>query len=214
MACCCPEACAAGGFFSRFARRYRRRYQRRGLEKTQRQLVDGLEHRGLAGARLLEIGSGVGYLHQFLLKKGAASAVGVDLSDRMLAEARAAADEQGLDERVEYRIGDFVALAPEIQPADVTLLDKVVCCYPDPESLVKASIAKTQRVYALTFPRDRVVTRVGVEVMAFLLRLAGSRFRSYVHDPRRIENWITEGGLRKVYEAQTPIWLTQVYVRA
>lgn len=213
MACCCPEACAAADFFSRFARRYRKLYRRKGLERTQRQLVAGLKKEGITGARLLEIGCGVGYLHQQLLKQGAAGAIGVDLSDRMIAEARAAAAEQGLADRVDYRVGDFVFLAPQLPAGDVTLLDKVVCCYPDARSLIETSLAKTDRLYALTFPRDRILTRFGVAAMALLLRLAGSRFRSYVHDPRAIEAWITGHGWRKACEAQTPVWLTQVYVR-
>lgn len=61
---------------------------------------------------------------------------------------------------------------------------------------------------------DRRLTRAGVRVLGLLLWLARSTFRSYVHDPRRIEGWITATGFKKRYENQTAIWLTQVYVRA
>ena len=168
---------------------------------------------GIAGARLLEIGCGVGYLHQQLLRDGAQRTLGVDISEEMLGQARELARAAGLADRAEYRQGDFVEIADGIAGADVTLLDKVVCCYPDAETLVTKSLAKTRRVYALTYPRDHVLNRVGVRVLGFFLWLVRSTFRSYVHDPRRIEGWIAVAGFKKRYENQTFIWLTQVYVR-
>ncbi len=213
MHCCSVETCGIGRFFSRFARRYQRRYRRKGLEQSQRQLIEGVE-RHIIGSSLLEIGCGVGYLHQSLLKAGAASALGIDLSGAMLAEAKRLAAEQGLGDRTEYREGDFVDLAESTPSADVTLLDKVVCCYPDAAALVRSSIAKTRRVYALTYPRDRAITRLGTALAAAILRLFGSRFRAYVHDPAAIESWISSAGFCKRYQKETFVWLTQVYVRA
>ena len=213
MSCCCPQAGGIGRCFSRFAGFYRRHYRRRGLENTQRQMVEGLRAAGIADASLLEIGCGVGYLHQALLKQGAARALGVDLSDRMLEQARTLAAEQGLTQRTEYRVGDFVALAPALAAADITLLDKVVCCYPDAESLLSAALDKTRRVCALTYPRGHLLNRIAVALGAWVLKLVRSQFRAYVHDPRMIEARIVARGFRKSYQNQTAIWLTQVYVR-
>jgi magnesium-protoporphyrin O-methyltransferase len=214
MPCCChAQVCGTGRFFSRFARRYRKRYLKKGLEDSQRQFVEGVMQAGIAGATLLEIGCGIGYLHQSLLEQGATRAVGVDMSDRMLAEARSLARERGLSERTAYHQGDFVELAESLPDADVTLLDKVVCCYPDAEALVNRSLARTRRVYALTYPRDRTINRIGVALMRFALWLVRSPFRNYVHDPRIIESRIAAAGFHKRYENHTFIWLTQVYVR-
>jgi SAM-dependent methyltransferase len=81
---CCPHALAAGRLFSFFARRYRKRFARRGLEPSQRQLLAGLDAVGYAHASVLEIGCGVGHLHQTLLERGARDAIGVDLAPAML----------------------------------------------------------------------------------------------------------------------------------
>ena len=213
MSCCCVSSGGIGKFFGHFARRYRRRHERRGFETTQRQLLEGLHQAEVAGSRLLEIGCGVGYLHRQLLRDGAMRALGVDISEAMLVQARELARAAGLADRAEYRQGDFVELAGDIGSVDVTVLDKVVCCYPDAEALVTKSLAKTRRVYALTYPRDHLLNRVGVRVLGLLLWLVRSTFRSYVHDPRRIEGWIAAAGFKKRYENQTVIWLTQVYVR-
>lgn len=212
MYCCCPHARSAGRLFSFFARRYRRRFERRGFERSQRQLIAGLSQAGFAGAQILEIGSGVGHLHQSLLERGAAGAVGIDLAPRMIEEARRWARDRDVADRVRYLEGDFMALAHEIEPADVTVLDKVVCCYPDAEGLVGRSLEKTRRVYALTYPRDRWYVRAAMAVGALFLWLLRSDFRPYVHSPARIEGWITDAGFTKRYEATTLVWLTQVYV--
>ncbi len=173
----------------------------------------GLAEAGFAGARVLEIGSGVGHLHQSLLEQGAASAVGIDLAPRMIEEAERWAADRGLADRTRYIEGDFMALVQAVEPADVTVLDKVVCCYPDADGLVHRSLEKTGRVYALTFPRNRWYLRFGAALAGGFMKVVRSDFRPYVHDPVRLEGWVGAAGFRKCYEATTPIWLTQVYVR-
>lgn len=210
---CCVHSQDAGRFFSRMARRERRRYERRGLERSQRALLAGIEQADLAGASVLEIGCGVGYLHQRLLEAGAARAVGVDLSPRMLEEARAGAEVCGLSERTDYREGDFLEIGETLEDADIVILDKVICCYPDARNLVKRSLAKARCVYAFTIPRDRYFVRFGVGVMALAFRLLRSRFRPYVHDPEAIDAWLQQQGFTTTHQAQTPIWQSAVYIR-
>ena len=210
---CCAHAGSASRFFSFFARRYHKKYLKKGLEKTQLQLVAGLAQAGFDQSTLLEIGSGVGYLHQQMIKSGATSALGIDLSDKMLHEAKKLALSQGLENQTDYLQGDFLDLIPEIEKADVTVLDKVVCCYPDANSLVHESVKKTNRVYGLTYPRKNLMTKTGEFIIAIIMKIFRSDFRSYVHDPLLIEQWITEQGFRKLYQDQTLVWLTQVYVK-
>src|SRR3954454_25044569 len=139
MSTCFVHNRDTGRFFGWFAKRYRKRFARKGLEPSQRHLMKGLTSSGFNGATLLEIGCGIGYLHQRLLEAGAASAVGVDLSAKMLQEAREQAQQHGLAERTDYREGDFVELADMLAPADIVILDKVICCYPDADALVQRS---------------------------------------------------------------------------
>jgi len=213
MSCCCPHSKSGGRLFSFFARSYRRRFTKKGFEPSQIQLMTGLEQAGYMDASLLEIGSGVGYLHQVLLEQGANNAVGIDLAPEMLKEAQAWADQKGLTERVKYLQGDFIELLDQVDPAEVTILDKVVCCYPHAELLVNHSIAKTQRVYALTYPRNRWFIRAAIEIMALFLKLSGSDFRAFVHNPEDIERWIVSAGFEKKYENKTFIWLSQIYTK-
>ncbi len=213
MSTCCCHAQSAGRFFSFFARRSRKRFKRKGFEPSQKQLMEGLEQVGYREASVLDIGCGVGHLHQTLLEQGASATVGIDLAPKMLSEAKDWANERGLGDRVNYVEGDFMTLDERMDNADICLLDKVVCCYPDAQGLVQKSLAKTKRVYGLTYPRDRWFIRLGAEVIACLLWLIRSDFRSYVHDPVKIERWISGDGFEKCFEDQTAAWLTQVYVR-
>ena len=213
MSCCCPHTRDAGRYFSWFAGSYCRRFRKKGFESSQRQLLAGLEQQGFQDATVLEIGSGVGHLHMTLLEQGAGSAVGVDLSPRMLDLARGWAAERGLADRVAYVEGDFVEKAETFEAADVTVLDKVICCYPDARALVDESLAKTRRVYAITLPRKRWYMRVGIGFTTTVMRVIGSGFRPYLHDPAEIEAWAGAHGFEKAYEATTLGWLTQLYVR-
>lgn len=213
MSCCCPHSNSANRFFSFFAGRYRKRFEKKGFEPSQKQLLEGLQQAGYQDARILEIGSGVGHLHQTLLEQGAKSAVGIDLASKMIEEARHWAEERKLTGRIEYVEGDFMEISKSVPEADVTVLDKVVCCYPDADGLVHASLNKTARVYALTYPRNRWYVRFVMGVTGLVMKVVGSDFRPYVHDPEIVESWIREAGFDKLYQENNLVWLTQVYVR-
>jgi 2-polyprenyl-3-methyl-5-hydroxy-6-metoxy-1,4-benzoquinol methylase len=210
---CCVHNRDTGRFFGWFAKRYRKRFARKGLEPSQKHLVTGLTRSGFNGTTLLDIGCGIGYLHQLLLQAGASSAVGVDLSAKMLEEARAQARKQSLAERTDYREGDFVGLADVLAPADIVILDKVICCYPDADALVQRSARLTGRIYAFTIPRDRWTVIFALLASRVLLALIRCGFRSYVHDPAAVDRWLTHEGFVRVFEESTFFWLTRVYSR-
>ena len=211
MSVCCAHAVSAGKIYSRLARLHRWQRNKKGLGVAQKSLLQGLEQLGFKESTLLEIGCGVGHLHQTLLERGAGSALGVDLAKDMLREAEDWARQRGLAEKTRYIEGDFVNLAASVVPADITLLDKVVCCYPDAELLVNSSLAKTNRLYALVYPRDRWYTHMVIGFAALLMRMIRSDFRPYVHDPVRIEAWIAARGFKKRYETNTLMTLTQIF---
>jgi magnesium-protoporphyrin O-methyltransferase len=214
MSSCCVHNRDAGRFFGWFAKRYRKRFARKGLEPSQKHLVEGLTRSGLNGATLQDIGCGIGYLHPRLLQVGASSAVGVDLSVKRLDEARAQAREQGLAARTDYREGDFVELADVLEPADIVILDKVICCYPDAQALVEGSARMARRVYAFTIPRDRWSVIFALLAGRVLLALIRCGFRSYVHDPAAVDRWLRHEGFVRAFEESTFSWLTRVYSRS
>jgi SAM-dependent methyltransferase len=204
---------STGRLFSCFAGLHQLRFRLFGLERTQRQIIEGIRHAGILGAELLEIGCGPGYLQRTLLRLGASRATGVDLSGAMLAIARTDAAAEGLTDRTDYRQGDFTQMADQVPVADVVVLDKVICCYPDWEAMVAASLERARRVYALTIPRDRSLTRAGLGVMRWGLHRMGCCYQPFIHDPARIEERVLASGFRKIEEARTAGWLTRIYTR-
>jgi magnesium-protoporphyrin O-methyltransferase len=214
MAITCCHSKSASKIFSLFARGSRKRLEKKGFEQSQKNLVEGLSQVGIDNATLLEIGCGVGYLHQSLLEQGAATAVGVDLAAKMLLEAEDRAADRQLTDRVRYVEGDFLDIEGSIGKADICLLDKVVCCYPDAETLLRKSLAKATQTYALTYPRDRWYVRLWIRLWNFVLWVLRSGFRTFIHDPSQVERWIVEAGFDKRYERTTTAWVSQVYSRS
>ena len=191
---------------------YARRYRRKGLDDMQRLLVEELVSSGIDGKSLLEIGCGVGVLHQTLLERGAHTATGIDLSDAMLDYARQRAADHHLSERVSYELGDFVESQARFESADITLLDKVVCCYPAPKELLEAATSKTRVAIALTFPRKHILGLLFNAVWNLGFSLLRSDFRSFVHEPRQIREWLAENGMRRRFYRDTFWWHSEVYV--
>ena len=190
-----------------------KRYRRKGPDKTTRLLIDALRAEGIDDASLLDIGAGVGVVHHELLSAGARSAIHVDATS---ANIRAAEDEskrRGHDGQVTFVRGDFTALAAEIPAADVVTLDRVICCYPDMESLVSASASKARRLYGAVFPRERTLNKAWVAVDNFVRRIRGKSFRSYVHSVRAIEAALERQGLRRSSTRETLVWRVVVYSR-
>ena len=109
VSCCNPRGC--DDFFGgRFARRVAAKYRKRGLDKTASRIVAFLEREGVADATVLEIGGGVGEIQLELLKRGATSAVNLELSPAYDGEARRNVVTRGIDLNAlvgqRFRIGD------------------------------------------------------------------------------------------------------------
>jgi magnesium-protoporphyrin O-methyltransferase len=213
MNCCHNVSCTSGinDFFSKEAKKFLKRSKRRGLEKSQKNLVEGLLVAGIVDKTILEIGCGVGYLHSRLLIQGAKSASGIDISEEMLRYAKLFMKEIGLEARTKYHRGDFADISEEIEPAEITILDKVICCYPEVENLVEKSIGKTNSVYAFTLPRNAWWVRFGTIVVIGILKLFRSGFHPYFHEHNIINDRLVANGFKKIYQNQTIAWETYVF---
>jgi Methyltransferase domain len=209
-ACCAPRYRKV--FSKRLARRDARRYRRKGLDKTAQLLVDRLAERGVSDASVLEVGGGVGSIDIELLKAGARGATVIELSEEYDGEAAGLLTENGLEGRVARRHGDFVELEDEIDPADVVVMHRVVCCYPDPDSLVGAAAGHARRLLALSFPRDVWWIRVGWYAIDAWFRLV-YRFESYVHPHRRILGAAERAGFTPVHQHSGWLWHVAVFER-
>jgi magnesium-protoporphyrin O-methyltransferase len=211
------STCCARGyekfFGARTARRDARKYRRKGLDGTAQRLVDEVARRDVAGASVLEIGGGVGAIDLELFRRGAASALIVELSHGYDEEAKALAREAGAEQRIERRHGDFAETETGIDPADVVVMHRVVCCYPDPDLLVGAAARHARRLLALSFPRDTWWLRIGFRLVNVWCRLTGG-IEAFVRPPAEVLRAAEAEGLRlAVQERASRVWRVAVFER-
>lgn len=205
MNCCNPRGC--DGFFTpRLALRAAKRYREKGLDKTAKRMVAFLEQHGIAGATVLEIGGGVGELQIELLKRGAARTLNLELSPAYDEEAASLLAEAGVEERAERRLHDLAADPDGVEPADVVVLHRVVCCYPDYERLLGAAAEHARRLLVFSYPPRNPVSRLIIAAENLLFRLRGIEFRSFVHPPRRMFTVVEQRGLRRGYAHHPLVW--------
>lgn len=207
---CCHSHEYAELFSEREARRTARRFARKGLRGSARDVAEAVAAAGVQGATVLEVGGGVGDLHAQLLLVGAACATNVELSPNWEAPAAQLLTDQGLAGRVERRVGDFLDLADELAQADVVVLHRVLCCYPDWRAMLDAAVAKAGRLVAFTVPVDRWWTRAAVRAGNAFLSLRGRSFRAFVHPPSRMVATVERAGLCVREDRRRFVWRTVV----
>lgn len=211
MSRCCTTAYEEF-FGDRVARRDARRYERRGLDGPSRRVVAAAARHGLEGRSVLEVGGGVGAVPIELLRGGAERAVVVEMSSAYDAPARALADRAGLGDRIERRIADL-ATSPDIPPADLVVLNRVVCCDPDGPHLAGAAAAHARSLLVLTYPRGDWWTRLGVGAVNIVERLRRHAFRVHVHPPGAIAAAVAAEGLVPGELHRGGFWELRSFVR-
>lgn len=181
---CCTRYCAGETQFDRkVAQRDLRRYRRRGADATTRLMLAELRRWPLEGQQLLDVGGGIGVISAELAGTGIAGATVVEASPAYLEVARREVGTRYGSRPTQFILGDFAAIADTLPDADVVTLDRVVCCYPDAEALLRGATSRARRLLAFTYPRDRWYVRTLIMLENFWRRLTGNRFRAFVHSP-------------------------------
>jgi len=217
MAGCCDPHGYDDFFSERFARRMAGRYRRRGLDRTATRLVDFLapdDAQDLAGATVLEIGGGVGEIGLELLRRGAASVTEVELATSYDEEAARLAEAAGVGDRVERRIVDIAAAPDEVEAADLVVLHRVVCCYPDHARLLGAAADRCRGRLAFSHPPRNAGNRVLLALQNGGCALMRKDYRAYVHPPAAMRDVLRDHGLDPVPGHAGMVWHTQGAVRA
>src|SRR5919108_5401024 len=210
--CCCQGVDQIFG--DKTARHDLRRYRKRGPSKPTRLLLEAIRREGVEGATLLDVGGGVGVIQLELLAAGAERATSVEASTAYLRAAQDEAERRGHASRISSRAGDFVALADGVEPADVVTLDRVICCYPDMESLVGRSADRARRLYGLIYPRDRWWVAAGFRVANLVMRVSRRDFRVHLHRPGAIDAVARRHGLApRLSTPAGPAWHVALYAR-
>jgi SAM-dependent methyltransferase len=211
---CCPPPEAARTDVNGLGRlfrgpvvaRERRRFERRGLEARQRALL-----REGAPERVLDIGCGVGALGLTCLARGSRHADFVEVSPAYLAAARELAQQRGVMDRATFSPGD--ALTLELAPADLVLLDRVVCCHPEGPALLARAAALSRGALAFSYPAPSLPARLGGWLLNGVMRLLRHPYRFFLHDERALLGAASSSGHRLASSSRHGIWQVRVYRR-
>lgn len=187
-------------------------YRKNGLGDTASTIADALRERGLAGTTVLELGCGFGALTLDLVRRGASSGVGIDLSPHMLQLANSLAAEAGLARSVSFELGDGAVI--HLPKSDVVILDAVLCCYPDVATLVDNSSSAAGRFYAISIPDDsRIATRLLRLLLPLQVLLRRGGFKFFIHDTVKINERLRNKGFK--LESRTNVgWIWSVFLFA
>ena len=178
-------------------------------------LLEHVERAGLEGRTVLDLGCGTGGFLLEALRRGAARGTGVDVSPVSIEAARRSAGSAGVGDRASFRVGDASAL--DLEPHDVVVLNKSICCFPDADRLVEGSVASARNLYAVSVPISRgvrgFVVKAKVRIENAWRWIRRDPFRAYVHPTRRIEERVRAAGLERVAAVRWWTWYVCVFVR-
>jgi tRNA G37 N-methylase Trm5 len=153
---------------------------------------------------LLEVGGGIGAIQIELLKAGLARAVSVELTPSYEESAVELLREAGLADRVERKVMDFVDAAAEVASADIVVMNRVVCCYPDLPGLESAAADHARQLLVMSFPKERWWSKVVVWMANVGMAMTRREFRIFLHPVSQIvtigeshglKRWVSKAGV-------------------
>lgn len=160
----------------------------------------------LAGARVLEIGGGIGTIQAELLEAGAELGEVVELVSAWEPYARELARERGQAERTTFRVADVLEDPEAVDRADVVVLNRVVCCSPDGVALAGTAARLARRTLVLSFPRRALWVRSGITLLNAGLALMRRSFRVFVHRPAALVAAAEAEGLQLTDSGRGALW--------
>ena len=121
--------------------------------------------------------------------------------------------QNGLERRVERRLCDVAVDGGFVRPADVVVLHRVVCCYPDYARLLTAVAQHSTRLVVFSHPPRNPISRFAVAAANLRLRLQRKDFRVFVHPPAALLAVLEQDGLRPTFAHRGLVWHIQGLAR-
>lgn len=209
----CEHCCGADMLFDlKSAQKELRSYKKRGPRKTTKKLLALLSGYDQKGKSLLDIGGGIGAIQWEFVRNGGIKTTDVDSSSGYITVASDYAKEISHND-ANFKISDFNDVQEELDRHDFVSLDKVICCYPEYKNLLGNALNKTGTAIAITMPLGGWLSILFAQLTTIYLILRKNPFRSYIHSPKQIHNYIESSGFRLSEKALSFPWLVRVYER-
>jgi hypothetical protein len=198
-----------------------KRYHKYGPRKSSRILSSLIEqHRSQQDVSLCDVGSGIGSIAHAFLNGNSTAVTVVETSSAYIKASEEEAQKRGTHDRITYHHGDYVHLAYEIGSHDLMCLDRVLCCYPNMDSLVGLSAINTKSLLAIVIPRDTAFHRILIGTFHIihslwnLLRPSAPPPPFYMHRLSDINETIKWCGLVPLVSKTTFFWRIALYQRS
>ncbi len=209
------HCCGADQLFSlKDAEKERKRYLKKGPKSSTAAIIVQLSGEVRLGERLLDIGGGIGVLGMELRKNGLAQYTSVDASSgyqRVASEMLESSSSESF--RARFLQGDFVELADQLETHEYVTLDKVICCYPQMEELLRAASEKCSSQIALSYPPSGLIAKMLRALGNTYFRLRGNPFRTYLHPKKEVHRILTNQGFKQVSKSQRFPWKIEIWQR-
>lgn len=208
------ETSKIANYFDDSACEFCDRYRNSGLSRSSKLLLDLVKEEQILGRSILDLGCGAGSFSIEALKQGAISAVGLDLSPKMVKAATDLAATNGLQDRAKFQLGNVATT--ELPRSDIVVLDKVMCCYSDAEPLLKNAASASGSIIGFVVPRDDGIFkwpfRAGVW-LANLFQKGRNSVQFYLHPLDVVDRTLRDSGFVRKKKQGSRIWLVFLYKR-
>ncbi|MFY0689385.1 MAG: methyltransferase domain-containing protein [Cyclobacteriaceae bacterium] len=211
----CKHCCGADMLFDlASAEKEMKSFEKRGPGKITKRLLRKMGFVEGEGKSVLDVGGGVGAAQWHFLRKGAIQTTDVDASSGYLKVAKHYAVANGFKNQASFIMADLIDVKDQLESHDITVLDKVICCYPDYKELLGVATEKTKEVLALSFPLAGPVGRAVARVGALYMKWKKNPFRAYSHPPQEVHDFIESKGFELREKGWQFPFLVRVYVRS
>jgi Methyltransferase domain len=207
------HCCGADLFFDKkTAKKQYKSYIKKGPSRVTKKLIGQLE-KIKTGESLVDIGGGIGAIQWWFLNHGGKHTFGIDASSGYTALAQEHAAKNNFKESANFIMGDFTDKAEELTKADHVTLDKVICCYPDFETILNLACKKSTSTVSLSYPMDGFITDIFRGLGVLYMKLTGSSFKPYIHRVASVRALFVENGFEiKDKELSFP-WHIETYTK-
>ena len=197
---CCDTNGLNRMFSGSYVEREKRTFLKRGLSERQQAFFESLD---LDEKSILDLGCGIGALGLTALQRGAERAHLVDVSQaslRLAQELRVQLDLSGAT----FTQGDGARL--ELSTADIVVLDRVVCCYPDAGNLLRKASSLSECDLLFTYPLARWWLRLGRSLLNLSMVVTRNDYRFYVHSEDHLLDAAAQHGHRLKRRQRYGVW--------
>jgi SAM-dependent methyltransferase len=214
MDCSCDETSKISREFDGDACDFCDRYKNKGLSRSSKLLLKFILDGNAQDKAILDLGCGAGGLSIELLRHGAQTSIGFDVSPRMIEAATELARATGFESRAKFQEGN--AAVADLPRSDIVVMDKVMCCYSEWRPLLENSMKASNGVIGFTVPRDEGITKLPFRLALrianyFQKRREGVLF--YLHPLGTIDRTLRESGFKRRKKQASRFWLVFLYSR-